>query len=441
MKKYEKKEMLETVSMLIKANNSITKNRNKSSETDIVKVLSECQEIALILGNHLETLGEAGNAQVHILEEYCEAIYQMSVSFSDKQLCKRLSKTIHKYLTDLGKGIKHNLPDDKKEIVFFPYKASMWASLESVWKAASEDETCEVYVVPIPYFDRNHDGTFGQMHYEGNDYPEDVPVTFWQEYNLKEHQPEAAYIHNPYDNCNYVTSVHPMFYAKEVKKYVSKLIYIPYFTAVNDRIEPHFCVLPGILYADIVIVQSETVRRTYVEELHKFEIENNCRGRFGDADKKVLALGSPAYDKIFALNSGGLKIPEDWRKVLYRTDGARKKVVLYNTSIQNILTHNRKMIEKIRDSLKIFEAYQDDIALLWRPHPLIPAALQSMRPDLWEEYNRIVSLYRLAGWGIYDDGMDMNRAIAMSDAYYGDGGSLLALYKATGKTIMIQSVF
>ena len=36
----------------------------------------------------------------------------------------------------------------KKEIVFLPYKASMWDSMESVWKAAAEDDECEVYVVP-----------------------------------------------------------------------------------------------------------------------------------------------------------------------------------------------------------------------------------------------------------------------------------------------------
>ncbi len=39
----------------------------------------------------------------------------------------------------------------KNIIVFLPYKASMWDSLESVWRAAYEDkEHCEAYVVPIP---------------------------------------------------------------------------------------------------------------------------------------------------------------------------------------------------------------------------------------------------------------------------------------------------
>ena len=39
----------------------------------------------------------------------------------------------------------------KKEIVFLPYQAAMWDSLESVWKATYEDkEHCNAYVMPIP---------------------------------------------------------------------------------------------------------------------------------------------------------------------------------------------------------------------------------------------------------------------------------------------------
>ena len=34
---------------------------------------------------------------------------------------------------------------------------------------------------------------------------------------------------------------------------------------------------------------------------------------------------------------------------------------------------------------------------------------------------------------------DMNRAIVLSDAYYGDGSSIVYLYRKTGKRIMIQN--
>ena len=68
------------------------------------------------------------------------------------------------------------------------------------------------------------------------------------------------------------------------------------------------------------------------------------------------------------------------------------------------------------------------------------ATLASMRPYLMEEYASIVQEYKTAGWGIYDDSPDMDRAIAISDAYYGDHSSIVWLYQKTGKPIMIQTV-
>jgi len=41
----------------------------------------------------------------------------------------------------------------------------MWDCMETVWKAAVEDPECDVYVVPIPYFDIKADKTAGDMHY------------------------------------------------------------------------------------------------------------------------------------------------------------------------------------------------------------------------------------------------------------------------------------
>lgn len=44
------------------------------------------------------------------------------------------------------------------------------------------------------------------------------------------------------------------------------------------------------------------------------------------------------------------------------------------------------------------------------------------------------------GMFIFDDTADLHRAIAMSDAYYGDRSSVMELYKASGKPLMFQRV-
>ena len=126
--------------------------------------------------------------------------------------------------------------------------------------------------------------------------------------------------------------------------------------------------------------------------------------------------------------------------LILRPDGSWKKIILYNTSIGGLLTHNEKMLAKINYVLDVFRKNQEEAVLMWRPHPLIESTLTSMRPQLWETYRAIRDRYLAEGWGIYDDTADLDRAITVSDAYYGDGSSVVQLYQQTGKPVMIQNV-
>ena len=90
--------------------------------------------------------------------------------------------------------------------------------------------------------------------------------------------------------------------------------------------------------------------------------------------------------------------------------------------------------------LRVFYENRDEVALLWRPHPLLEETIHSMRPQLQAEYEEIRRNYQDEGWGIYDDSADLNRAIALCDAYYGDGSSVIQLCQKAGKPVMIQNV-
>ena len=60
-----------------------------------------------------------------------------------------------------------------------------------------------------------------------------------------------------------------------------------------------------------------------------------------------------------------------------------------------------------------------------------------MRPKLWERYEALVNRYLEEDFGIYDDTADVERAMVLSDAYYGDWSSLVQLYEKTGKPVLI----
>ena len=187
-------------------------------------------------------------------------------------------------------------------------------------------------------------------------------------------------------------------------------------------------------------MQTEEQRGTYISELKKVEKENNLSGVFGNLEEKFLVLGSPKFDKVAAATRENAEVPEEWKRLIYKADGSRKKVILYNTTIQALLKHNDAYLDKLEDTLGFFYENRDEITVLWRPHPLIESTISSMRPNLLERYINIVNDYKSKAYGIFDDSWDLHRAIAVSDAYFGDGSSVAALYKATGKPYMIQNM-
>ena len=439
----KKRNILSIIDSLEKINDSVTKNLESNTPVT-TEVLVDCQDAAIEIGNEIEKRGQEGEKIVRLLEAYCENIYQMNCVLADLSICRKLTKKINKQLVQIRNSVKYNLPDDKKQVVFLPYKVSMWDSLESVWKAADADPNCDAHVIPIPYFDRNPDGSFREAHYEGDQYPNDVPIVSWQEYDIAAEHPDVIYIHNPYDEFNLVTSVHPAYYSKELKKHTDELVYIPYF--VLKEIEPddqiavkgmeHFCTVPAVVYADKVIVQSEKMRQIYINVMSKTMGEDTRK----IWEKKILGLGSPKVDKVLNTRKDDLLIPEDWLRIIEKPDGSQKKIIFYNTSVSALLAHDEKMLRKMESVFEIFKKNQDEVALLWRPHPLIKATIGSMRPQLWIEYEKIVEQYKKEGWGIYDESANMERAVILSDAYYGDESSIVPLYHKTGKPVMVQNI-
>ena len=445
MNKSQKSHAGEYVKLLSRAHDEIRKAAEVKKYDIVRDLLEQCQEAALELGNMIEAVEGEGVPTIPLLESYCELTYQLHEEIWENHVISpgKVYKSLRKSLVLVENSVKHDIPL-RTEAVFLPYKASMWDSLESVWKAADEDPDCDAYVIPIPYYDKNPDGSFREMHYEGNDYPDYVPVTWYEDYDFAERQPDMIFIHNPYDECNFVTSVHPFFYSKNLKQFTEKLVYIPYF--ILGEVDPnnkqavdgvaHFCTCPGVINADKVIVQSEAMRQVYIHVMSDFAGEDTRKYW----EKKILGLGSPKVDKVMSTRKEDLEVPKEWLKIIEKPDGSWKKIIFYNTSVTALLQNNEKMLQKMEDVFRVFKENQAEVALLWRPHPLIKATIESMRPELWKAYEKIVEKYCMEGWGIYDDSVKLERAIEVSDAYYGDPSSVVRLFQEVGKDILIQNL-
>lgn len=445
MRTSQKRDILEMIATLHEAHDVVRNNIEAKQYASAQAMLSQCQECAVRMGTAIEESEGEGFVTVSHIETYCEVLYRIYQELDENGdvSANKTRKTLEKYMLKIENSAKHDLTA-RKEMVFLPYKSSMWDSLESVWRAAVEDPECDAYVVPIPYYDKNPDGTFSKAYYEGDEFPADVPVTHYNDYDFETRHPDAIFIHNPYDHGNYVTSVHPYFYSDKLKQYCDKLIYIPYYVSaeVGNPDDPvmmeaksGFILTFGLMNADMVIVQSENTKKLYINVLRK-ELPDIPRNYW---ENKIFGFGSPKLDRVNRIQRDDDRLPENWKKIIYNENGIRKKTILYNVSVSTLLK-NPEMIDKIKDVLDFFKE-NTDVALWWRPHPLYESTLASMRPEMLDEYKKVVSAYKEGAWGIFDEGVDLEWAIAETDAYYGDGSSVVQLYKEVKKPIMFQNVW
>ena len=326
--------------------------------------------------------------------------------------------------------------------VFMPYLGAMWDALESVWMEYDKDPLWETAVVPIPYYDRNPDRSFGQLHYEGDRLPGYVPVVSYEAYDLEKEHPDVIYIHNPYDGMNLVTSVHPDYYSEVLKRYTDKLVYIPYF--VYPRPDPSDAVFlseidcgshtPAIYQADEIIVQSDTVRRCYIDSLVRTDGEASRK----KWERKIINGGSPKLQKAAHIREMSYQYPQKWLSTIYKNDGTRKKVYFFNTTIAALLQQDEAMLDAIESVFDVFVRFREIAVLLWRPHPLLEATIHAMRPHLAERYRQLVEKFKADGTGIFDDSPDMYMAISISDVYFGDRSSLVEIFEAAGIPVILR---
>lgn len=412
MRRYIKKQLLNLFKTLYQAQETVAKLISAKRFEQAYDILVQLQENAIKIGETIEAEAGEGTEAVGTLEQTCELIYEVSEKMGQEDVSK-LCKKIKEKFTIIEHNIKYDIPDSKLEVVFLPYKISMWDSLASIWKAASEDEECNCSIIPIPYYSKDGAGNFEQMHYEGNEFPADVPVVDYRTVNLEKMHPDIIFIHNPYDQYNHVTSVDMSYYSAVIRNYTEMLVYVPYFVAgVYKNLESAavMCRVPGVIYSDKVVVQSDVHKEIFIKN--------------GIDASKLMVMGSPKLDaSICCIN-----------EEKSREEHEGKTTFLLNTSISHLLK-DEKWFDFMDKLLKIFSK-DTSLILIWRPHPLLKDTICSMRKNMLERYEALTREIEKMDNVIIDNAADVYHSFRVSDALISDYSSLMMQYVATGKPVL-----
>ena len=188
-------------------------------EAQVSKLYAECQDGALSICDFIESITGEGTQTVALLEEYCEALFKVNAGELNESMLETLFNKIEN-------SVKQELLPNKIEMAFFPYKASMFGLMEDIWRSFNEDPHCDAYVVPIPYYNRLPDGSLGEMHFEGKEYPKDVPVVDWEAYDVEVRHPDIIFLLHLYDDSDPTISVHPNFYSSNLENHTDTLKHI-----------------------------------------------------------------------------------------------------------------------------------------------------------------------------------------------------------------------
>lgn len=327
---------------------------------------------------------------------------------------------------------------DKKMVVFMPFKAKYWNMMAGLWKEYERSGEYTLIAISAPYYYKNIDGTVEKFN-DDKQYPEYVKIVSPENFDFDSEYVEKIIIQNPYDSYNATTTVHPQFYAKKLAMCTKELIYIPYFE--TEEINPSdmrayvsmdsYVTMPGVVYSDKVIVQSEGIKELYVKKLSEY---------FGEETRdiwntKIIGNGKH-YIEMENSDSKYDDIPEKCKGYIKKSDGSYKKVILYFICTNDVLENGHRVFDKIKRSMDTFLEYEDSVVPLMIFESNIDEILKMENPELLEDYNEIKMNF--IQYIVNENELD--KAINLCDAFYGDAGSEAQLCRNSGKPVMIQNV-
>ncbi|MCL1988580.1 MAG: CDP-glycerol glycerophosphotransferase family protein [Firmicutes bacterium] len=415
MRKIQQKQIFDTLEII--------------KESQISQNYADCQNGALALCDFIENITKTGTKTVNLLEKYCELLFNANNG--------NIGETaLQLHFNSIVKSAQDELQPKSLEIAFISHMSAMSDTMETIYKAAKADSNCDAYWIPVPYYEVAPTGEITEKLFEPLDnYSDDFELVDWQTYNLEMRQPDVIFHCNLYNENARSYVIHSNFSRATLRKFTNLLIYVPYFAQDSLLDSPESMTLD--YQSHKIIVPSQKAQQEYIFANQQLMAASNVEHFEQDISNpnRFVVLGSPKYDKVLISKREQFALPTEWLNIIQN-----KKIILYNTTLQSMGENtDTDYFMKINIVLSFF-AENNDVILWWRPHPLAENHIKGVGSYYFDIYKKIVDLYKTSAYGIFDESPNLHRAIACADGYYGDKNSLLHLYAASGKPLILQKV-
>lgn len=413
------------------------------SYEDIITYLSELQNNIVSFGTLTESIkGEDCNT-VKLLEQYLEVIYKVAkyvqkfdegISYEESAESKyaECDEGVKDIFASISEAIDSEIVN-RRSVLFLPVKAKHFGSMRMAYEMETATPDTDVYVMPLPYYYKEYDGSFkDEMHIDTEEFIKaNIPVTDYSRFDLSLLCPEKIYINSAYDEYNMAVSVDTRFYARIMKKYTEKLIYIPYFKLMEfDRANypcwynmQYYCTVPGVVMADKVYVQSENTRKVYIDKLNEWA-----------GDEQYTEIWE---QKIDVYEESCEEHSEDELR-----DAGSKNTIVWFVSAGSLAEFGDKYIEKAYRNLDVFALTKDKLKVLLISEPFLDEMIKTYSDELYKKWAGFIDEFNRSGIGevvsqVEDQSVE---ALLKANAYYGDPSYICKDFILMKKPVMLQNV-
>ncbi|MCR4651608.1 MAG: LicD family protein [Lachnospiraceae bacterium] len=395
------------------------------------QLLEGCQNLAISLGTSIESRFGEGTALVHLLEEYCEYLYEISGDYRGDESITKLNN-----MMDTAEELIEEIFDNTgKEILFLPCKAEWWKTMEPEWHRVSANPMNKVYVMPLLYRINDYFGPNGRTTNDRELFPDYVQTVTSEEYDIGLHHPDIIYIQNPYDGWNSAMSVPDYFHSDKLLSYTDELIYIPPYelkdpTLPNDKVSLALKILieqPAVYYSDRIILNSPVIKRTYIDTLT--ELTGTTSMSYWD--NKII-LSDNDYKTTDTVQKYD-HLPDDWRKKI-----GDRKIMVFQVNAPFLYQHGADALDKIRESIETIKSNSDSVCCIFSPHNSLDGITEeSLYGKDWLDLASDIG--RTDGI-IYDHDHLVENCLNDLNGYYGSKGTLAHKCTEAGIPVMLMSV-
>lgn len=403
-------------------NNIEYQNNIALSLSDVAtEAIRNAQQLAIDMGNLIENLKGENHPSIKTIEKYCESLYVLYQCLDAQNTPDNsVIKDINASFENMANTIEETLLSHKN-IVFIPFKDTTWNSFEDIYNKCKADDKNDIYVIPVPLYYKEYNTSLSGGHIDTNDYPDNVNLTDYTVLSLEFLHPDIIYFQTPYDEYNPSFSIHPDFYSSKLRNYTDKLIYVPWFSTYDfDKSEARsyknmnsYVTVPGVVYADEIILSSEMLKNTYVEKLTEWSNE-----QYKDYWNSKIT--------VIPKNSGNNN-----NQVL--------KTILYYIGISDACLNISDLSEKVRESFNLFREYSNRVNVITVLGNNLYSELNNINSDFPKTFKSLIDSLDIDSIQIINENNLTDQIISKCDAYYGDAEYLATIFSEEGKPVMIQN--